>query len=53
MSRLRDVSKEVAAAVVKSALEEGVAGVLYDDDAIVPALERVIWSPDYPEFVPV
>ena len=53
ISRLGGVSKQVAAAVVKSAVEEGAAGVLFDENAIVPALERVIWSPDYPEFVPV
>lgn len=53
VNRLRVVSRQVAAAVVKSAVEEGVAGVLFDDDAIMPALEAVTWSPDYPEFVPV
>lgn len=52
MSRLREVTREVAAAVVRRAVEEGCGEEIAADE--VPArLRAAMWEPVYPELVPV
>jgi malic enzyme len=50
VSRLRDVSFEIAVAVAHQAIKDGVADVAHDD------VERLVrearWSHDYPDYVP-
>jgi malic enzyme len=50
VSRLRAVSVEVAVAVARQAVRDGVAGVT---DRIEQRVAETIWEPDYPEFEPV
>lgn len=51
VSRLRQVSREVAAAVMRQAGSDGV-GEKLDDDQIEVRLNAAIWNPDYPDYVP-
>ena len=50
--RLREVSHQVALAVALRAVEEGVAPMRTEREAL-RALEEMIWEPVYPEYVPV
>jgi malate dehydrogenase (oxaloacetate-decarboxylating) len=50
VSRLRAVSFEIAVAVVRQAIAEGVADVALDDVARLVRAAR--WSHDYPDYVP-
>ena len=52
VSRLREVTQEVAVAVVEQALVDGVAEMAKLDD-VAQAVADAMWSPDYPELVPV
>ncbi len=52
ISRLREVTREIAAAVVRQARDEGLARDL-PDDQIDERVKRAMWTPDYPEYVPV
>ncbi len=52
IARLREVTRHVAEAVVRQAGEEGV-GREIEDGAIAGEVERAMWTPEYPELVPV
>ncbi len=52
VSRLRQVSKTVAAAVVRQARDEGV-GRDIGDEAIPQTVEAATWEPEYPQLVPI
>jgi malate dehydrogenase (oxaloacetate-decarboxylating) len=49
-SRLRDVSREIAAAVVREARDDGF-GRSFRDEEIEPAVEVAMWFPDYVPYV--
>ncbi|MGB5589022.1 MAG: NAD-dependent malic enzyme, partial [Gammaproteobacteria bacterium] len=51
VERLRQVSRGVAAAVMRQAVIDGVCEAL-DDAQIEERLGAAIWSPDYPDYVP-
>ncbi len=53
VSRLREVTIAVASAVVHAAIEEGAAQVEIDPEAIEETVTGSMWSPEYPELVPV
>ena len=50
VSRLRDVSFEVATAVAREAIREGVASLA--EDAVERAVRATMWDPRYPRFEP-
>jgi len=52
-SEIRRVSRAIAAAVVKQAREDGVAGRVLRDADIPQAVRAAMWDPDYPHVVPV
>ena len=52
VSRLREVTRAVAEAVVAAARESGVATGAGDGD-IPELIDRSLWEPVYPELVPV
>ncbi|MDX1384839.1 MAG: NAD-dependent malic enzyme, partial [Thermoanaerobaculia bacterium] len=52
MSRLREVTAEVAAAVVRQAREEGL-GRPIEDEKVGAAVAAAMWEPAYPELEPV
>ncbi len=52
MSRLREVTRSVAEAVVRQAREEGVGRKIKDEN-IAREVERSMWTPEYPELVPM
>jgi malate dehydrogenase (oxaloacetate-decarboxylating) len=47
IERLHEVSATVAVAVVKTAVDAGIATVTIDDP--IEAVQQAMWSPDYPE----
>lgn len=51
IGRLREVSRVVAAAVMRSASEEGIGAEL-DEDTIQARLDAAIWNPVYRRYVP-
>jgi malic enzyme len=51
IDRLNPVSRVVARAVMKEAVEQGVAEAISDAE-IERRLEAATWSPEYPEYVP-
>ncbi|MGB6362177.1 MAG: oxaloacetate-decarboxylating malate dehydrogenase, partial [Thermoanaerobaculia bacterium] len=52
ISRLREVTRDIAAAVVRQARDEGLARDI-PDDQIDDSVKRAMWTPEYPEYVPV
>jgi malate dehydrogenase (oxaloacetate-decarboxylating) len=50
ISRLRDVSFEVATAVAREAIKEGAA--TFDENAVECAVRETMWEPTYPCFEP-
>src|SRR5262245_45540701 len=52
IASLRRVTARVAGAVVAAARDEGLGRAL-PDDAISDAVDGAMWTPDYPELVPV
>ena len=50
VSRLREVSIEVATAVAREAIREGVAS--FDADAVECAVRETMWEPSYVSFEP-
>jgi len=50
ISRLRDVSFEVATAVAREAIREGAATL--DENAVECAVRGTMWEPSYPSFEP-
>ena len=51
VSRLREVSKVVAAAVMREASSEGIGDML-DDGEIQRRLDAAVWEPVYREYIP-
>ena len=52
VTRLREVSRQVALAVALRAVEEGVA-VMKTERELQVAMDEMIWDPVYPEYIPV
>ncbi len=52
VARLREVTRRVAVAVVRQADLDGV-GRRFDDEALDEVVAEAMWSPAYPELVPV
>jgi malate dehydrogenase (oxaloacetate-decarboxylating) len=52
VSDLRRVTRQVARAVVREARDAGV-GLAFEDGAIADAVDRAIWTPAYPQLIPV
>lgn len=52
LTELREVTARIARAVVRDARDTGVGKQIADAE-IAGAVERAMWSPDYPELVPV
>ncbi|MBN1239171.1 MAG: NAD-dependent malic enzyme [Gammaproteobacteria bacterium] len=51
ISRLRDVSRNIAVAVAKQAVEDGVAEIATDD--VERRVAETMWEPEYPDYEPV
>jgi malate dehydrogenase (oxaloacetate-decarboxylating) len=52
ISRLRGVTRDIAAAVVRQARGEGLSRDI-PDDQIDESVKRAMWNPDYPDYIPV
>ena len=51
-SNLREVSRDIAIAVVREAKRLNI-GRLIDDDCIEKVVDDAIWHPDYDNYIPV
>ena len=52
ISRLREVTRDIAAAVVRQARDEGLARDI-PDQQIDESVKQAMWTPEYPDYVPV
>jgi malic enzyme len=51
-SQIRRVSAAIAAAVVRQAREEGLAGRIIPDDKVEETVKAAMWEPLYPHVIP-